>query len=249
MLEFENSVSIGKRNEDVDFYKGLLMWGVIYGHMLAGINRTFDTGSSFLYAFLTIFDMPFFMILSGFFLKKSLSKKTVIELLRSRTTMIFVPIVIWTLIAGQWTIGRYYFLWAVYVSSLICIFTRILSSLFSNRLGKTVEYLVYVLFIAFTYFYYVPWNMFYLFPFFIVGYSLDNVSFKVKNLKVAFFLFVIGLCFWTSEYRPWVMGWNAWNENPFAIVIYVYRFLLALLGVFVMANVFSYLKNVMGGVK
>lgn len=74
MINIRNKSNIS-RNEDIDFYKGILMWGVIYGHMIKGINVSFNFDSDFLYAFIRIFDMPFFMILSGYFLNKSIKKK------------------------------------------------------------------------------------------------------------------------------------------------------------------------------
>ena len=62
------------RNQKVDFYKGLLMWGVIWGHTISALtNGTLNKGI-FIHNFFRLYDMPFFMILSGFFLFKSLEK-------------------------------------------------------------------------------------------------------------------------------------------------------------------------------
>ena len=249
MINIRNKSNIS-RNEDIDFYKGILMWGVIYGHMIKGINVSFNFDSDFLYAFIRIFDMPFFMILSGYFLNKSIKKKTTIELVWNRTNTILMPILIWTLISGQLSYNKFYFLWAVYASSLICIFSRKVTSMLPNyKIRIFTEYLIYILFIGITYFYYIPWNMFYLFPFFIIGLSLKKISVKMEHKNIILLLFAIGLCFWKSKYTPWETNWNVWREHSEAIIIYVYRFILAILGVFVMTKVLSHLKNIFNGKK
>lgn len=91
--------------------------------------------------------------------------------------------------------------------------------------------------------------MFYLFPFFIIGLSLKQISVKMRPKNIILLLFAIGLCFWKSEYTPWKTNWNAWSEHSEAIIIYVYRFILAILGVFVMTKVLSHLKKIFNGKK
>lgn len=63
------------RDKRIDFAKGMLMFCVIYGHMINALLSGTPHSPIWLHVFVRTFDMPFFMILSGYFLKRSLEKK------------------------------------------------------------------------------------------------------------------------------------------------------------------------------
>lgn len=233
---------LDNRNKNIDFYKGILMWGVIYGHLMKAINMGFCSHMDFFYAFMRVFDMPFFMILSGFFLNKGLSKKSVKELLADKTSMILFPIIIWTLCAGQLSITKYYFLWAAYICSIICILTRWISSFFSSKWSRIMEFAIYAALVVILYIIYIPWNLFYLFPFFIFGLTINDINFKVNHFKFLFVVFVLGFCFWKADYTPWNMGYDAWMSDKYIIIIYLYRSILAILGVYVVARILTFVN-------
>ena len=230
------------RDSKIDFYKGMLILCVVYGHMnnvlLCGVSHA----PIWLHTFVRTFDMAFFMILSGWFLRRSLTKNGAWYILINRVSMLLVPIAIWTLILLRVDfVSRYYFLWAVFASSVICIIGNVIKS----KLGHILEATFYVGVVASLYFVKIPWNLFYLLPFFIFGYYLKDVRFELtsKSYLVTAVVFVVLLCFWGPAYTPWKINALAWQTDSLAFVIYFYRFVLAVLGVYVMSKVFDYVSN------
>ena len=230
------------RDSKIDFYKGMLILCVVYGHMnnvlLCGVSHA----PIWLHTFVRTFDMAFFMILSGWFLRKSLTKNGAWYILINRVSMLLVPIAIWTLILLRVDfVSRYYFLWAVFASSVICIIGNVIKS----KLGRILEVTFYVGVVVSLYFVKIPWNLFYLLPFFIFGYYLKDVRFELtsKSYLVTAVVFVVLLCFCDPAYTPWKINSLAWQMDSLAFVIYFYRFVLAVLGVYVMSKVFDYVSN------
>lgn len=86
------------RDKRIDFYKGMLMWCVVYGHVINAILCGESHRPVWMHTFVRTFDLPFFMILSGCFLRKSLGRRGAFEVLANRMSMILAPIVVWTLI-------------------------------------------------------------------------------------------------------------------------------------------------------
>lgn len=230
------------RDSTVDFAKGMLMWCVVYGHSVDALCGGLPHSSVWLHSFVRTFDLPFFMVISGYFLKRSLERKTLCRVVIDRLTMLFVPIVVWTLLRGYFNVfsGMYYFLWAVLASSMICVVARCAASFFNNRMSKVLELSLLIAAILSLYIVKVPWNMFYLFPFFVVGYCLSDLRFDLsrKWLFFIFLVFSVGLCFWSPVYTPWHIGALAWKTNSWAYLVYAYRTILALAGIIVMSHVF-----------
>ena len=223
------------RDSTVDFAKGMLMWCVVYGHSVDALCGGLPHSSVWLHSFVRTFDLPFFMVISGYFLKRSLERKSLHRVVLDRLTMLFIPIAAWTLLRGCFNVfsGMYYFLWAVLASSMICVAARCVAALFNNRMSKVLELSVLIAAMLSLYIVKIPWNMFYLFPFFVVGYYLDNLRFELpgKWLFFAFLVFAVGLCFWSPAYTPWHMRALAWKTNSWACLVYAYRTVLALAGI------------------
>ena len=231
------------RDKRADFIKGMLMCCVIYGHTINALLGGTPHSPIWLHVFVRTFDMPFFMILSGYFLKRSLEKRSAMDVALNRLSMIVVPIAIWTLLRGHINIfTMYYFLWAVMVSGVICIIIRKVSSFLPSQCVKLVEFILYAIVTILLYMVKVPWNMFYLFPFFVFGYFIQDTRFKLE-WKAGAFLFVVALCFWQATYTPWRTGAFAWKDDSWAIAIYAYRFALAIVGVYVMSGVFDLIRE------
>jgi fucose 4-O-acetylase-like acetyltransferase len=237
-----NNYYMSVRDYTVDFVKGALMWCVVYGHTVDALCGGLPHSSVWLHCFVRTFDLPFFMVISGYFLKCSLSHKPWWSVVSHRLTLLLVPIVIWTLLRGHINIfsGMYYFLWAVLASSMICVIAHLASSFFGDKTSKIFEPFLLVSVIFLLYMVKVPWNLFYLFPFFVVGYYLKNLKFELSMrwFRLAVFVFSIGLCFWSPLYTPWRLGPLAWKDNSLVVGIYVYRTILALVGIIVMSYVF-----------
>lgn len=237
------------RDQRIDFMKGMLMLCVIYGHTINSLLCGIQHSPIWLHTFARTFDMPFFMILSGYFLKKSLLKRSAWKVTINRISMIFVPIVIWTMLCGHINvfIGMYYFLWAILAAGMICIVGFQLKCWLPSNIGQMVAIMFYVSIVIVLHLVKVPWNLFYLFPFFVVGYYVPDVNFRMSRLWLGsnMLLFVVCLCFWSGRYTPWYIGALAWREDLTVLCIYVYRFALGLIGVLVMMRLFDVLRNLL----
>lgn len=231
-----------KRNEIIDFYKGVLMFGVIWGHTITALKGGLDVGTIFIHTFLRTYDMPFFMILSGFFLTKSLLRDQSKRVLLNRGSMILFPILLWNLISLNWHFSSFYFLWAIFMSSCICIAAHYFSNLI-GRHKQLIELIIEMMAIFALHMINIPCNLFYLFPFFVVGRHLPNIDFKLSHITFSLIIFVLALCFWQGKYSPWSLGADAWKENPTEILVYLYRFGLGIIGTFFMANIFKVLHS------
>ena len=188
------------RDSTVDFAKGMLMWCVVYGHSVDALCGGLSHSPVWLHSFVRTFDLPFFMVISGYFFRRSFERKSLHRVVLDRLTMLLVPIAVWTLLRGQFNVfsGMYYFLWAVLVSSMICVAVRCIVSFCNSRISKALELSLLIVAMLSLYVVNIPWNMFYLFPFFVVGYYLDNLKFELsgKWIFLAFLVFSICLCFW-----------------------------------------------------
>lgn len=224
------------RNELIDFYKGFLMFGVIWGHTITALKGGQDVGPIFIHTFLRIYDMPFFMILSGFFLGKSMLKNNSKNVFLNRVSMILFPVVLWNLAVRNLNFSSFYFLWAVFLSSVISIIGFRLGRYFKKK-GIYIELSLECLVIIGLYVVNIPWNMFYLYPFFVVGRHLPNIDFHINHVFYVLSLFVFGMCYWQGQFTLWALGYDAWQTDSWSIFIYIYRFLLGILGTYIVANV------------
>ena len=204
-----------------------------------------------LHAFVRTFDLPFFMVISGFFCRKSIEKKTWRRVLIDKVTMIFVSIVVWTLIRGHVNIlgGMYYFLWVVLASSAICVGAKAIGRNFIANKSIFVEGLLLVISTFALYLVDIPWNLFYLFPFFVIGYYMKDLKFDLPRCMCWTFvlLFIMGECYWSQSFSAWkIRKIRAldWKFDSFALAIYGYRAILAVLGVYVMYPAMMKIKGI-----
>ena len=56
-----------ERNAKWDFYRGLLIWGVVIGHTITAL-KSGDSSYVWLHTFLRMYDMPMFAFISGYFI-------------------------------------------------------------------------------------------------------------------------------------------------------------------------------------
>lgn len=219
----------------------MLMWGVIWGHTITcllngspnevGIHPLFRT-----------YDMPFFMLISVFFLSISNKRYSTRNHLLRKVTTIALPTIVWTLASSKFhsVISSYYFLWAVFWSSVLVIIVNRL--ILSSKLQVTVFTLIIVLLHVQPYSLY---NLPYLFPYFILGYYC--YGWLVRRLKYAFFilpLYVTGLCFWDTSYTIWNTGANIIGEGGDSVLLAIlYRTFMACTGIVVSMAFFDMLYN------
>lgn len=90
-------ISNANRNSRADMLKGILILCVVFGHSLSMINsiRNVTWNESAVNVFLTAFEMPFFSLISGYFIYQSLSSRGAFDVVRRRLLK-FIPVIfIW----------------------------------------------------------------------------------------------------------------------------------------------------------
>ena len=94
-LEIKKEVK--ERNMLADVVKGILIFCVLYGHSVTMINSLRDVSwvDSVVNVFVTAFEMPLFILVSGYFLAFSLKKKAYKTVLWKRIISIALPLAIW----------------------------------------------------------------------------------------------------------------------------------------------------------
>lgn len=90
-------MNLRNRNVTADFIKGILILCVLYGHSISMVNqlRMVTWMDSPVNVFLTSFEMPLFIMISGYFLAFSLSGKSHGKVLLKRMKSIVIPIAVW----------------------------------------------------------------------------------------------------------------------------------------------------------
>lgn len=226
------------RDSSIDYIKGMLMLGVVYGHVVSEFLAHFHNDSIHgqLVTLFRTYDLPLFMVISGYFLKKSLEKYSPFSVILNRISTIVIPISVWSFLRGQVNIfGMYYFLWAVVVSAAICVLGRLLASQTCITPNIIIELIIDIFFVVVLHVVYLPWNLFFLYPFFVFGYYMRNIKFQLSGwlFLCSVISWAIGLCFWNVNYNPWNLGPIDWMGNPKCLLLYVYRFVLAVVGFYV----------------
>lgn len=207
-----------ERNEVYDFYKALLMFGVVWGHSITYLGG--GSSSCNITWFLRLYDMPFFMLISGHFLVFSVKKYSLKKLLLDKITTILAPTLFWGLLLSRghsWN-GGYYFLCAVFFSSIaVAIVEKICKS-------NTIKWTIYfVLIVVLNIINHKLFNLCYLFPFFLLGYKAKE--WYNKNRIIWLFLFVLGICFWDNSYSIWNSDINILHGYK-VLLLNIYRFVI-----------------------
>lgn len=226
----------------------MLMIGVIWGHTINAFHLSDYT--CWIHLFFRTYDMPFFMLMSGAFLARSVQKYDLGKLFLNKVTTLLFPVVVWSLIRNQdFSLDSYYFIPAVFYSSFFVIFANIISNKF---LRFTIYLIPLIILHCINCSFY---NIAYLYPFFLVGFLFFNVEIKIKpEIKVFFvrmihlgdkykdvaflLIWAVMLCFWSPNYSPWHTGFNV-LACPILPFIMFYRFALAMIGIIIMKWVFD----------
>lgn len=228
------------RDERFDFYKGFLIWGVIWGHtitaMLNGQNNDIC-----IHSFFRTYDMPFFMAISGYFLSFSIKRYNSYTLIKNKFTTIAIPGIIWATLLSLGhdnPFGSFYFIWAIFWSSIMMI---VINRVINN---KTFQILIYIIIILLLHFIEVQpyriYNLPYLFPFFILGfYAWHLIEFGRKHFLIVLPVFVTLLCFWRTDYTIWNIGANFFGGFNLMIQAITLRFFIAITGIIVMSVCFD----------
>ena len=200
-----------QRDDRYDFYKGLLMFSVVFGHVITALANGISIPSG-IHVFVRTFDMPAFAFISGFFLRKSCRKHPFHVGVLNKIGSILFPAFLWSgiinILLGDkfFSIGRLWFLWSIFFVSCVILII--------DRIGQKVPLLKLPLFILAVILFHTividPWNIgFLLFPA-VVGYYDDELKMlfaKARSPRIAklsiMLMFVICLLFWSKEYNVW----------------------------------------------
>lgn len=222
------------RDGKLDFFKSLLIWSVVLGHC---INALCPDGNS-LHPILRTFDLPMFMYISGFLLRSSIERYDWKQLVLNKITNIIFPAIIWSGIC--FILGDrcfYYFLWAVFASSVIVTMT--------NAVCKNNNAKIAVLIIVAFLFHFVPKNIVnisFLFPFFIIGYFSQNIS-RIGFVKgfVSLIIFVLLHIFvWDGSYAIWNTGGYVLSNPTFMIKAVLLRLVIGVVGCYTVVFLFGH---------
>ena len=221
-----------QRNEKVDLYKGVLMFGVIWGHMITNLLAGDDNNIG-IHLIVRTYDMPMFMLLSGYFLAFSMNRKNWGNLLKDRCIRVMIPTLFWSiLIAPKSPFNALYFLYAIFFSSLlIATIGKCIPSV-AIQIGFIIIISVILNFTP-----YSLWNLSYLFPFFAAGYLYNILNLHIKNKFYWLILWVCALCFWKDHYCIWETGTFIKSINIYHILIIIYRYSIAVFGIFSFAKI------------
>lgn len=198
--------------------------------------------------------MPLFMLLSGYLYRRSIGRYDFHVIITKKVHSLLVPVVVWSvyeficfydygtnsLIQSflgllEFTICNLWFLWAVFLSSLVALF--IFKCLSDNIY---IHLVIYIVSLFFTDGLNLQLYKF-VYPFFLIGYYLNNSRFQMSILKVSpqivlifsILIYALLLHFFTKECYIYVTGMQIRYHN---IVLFercpilIMRFLTGLVG-------------------
>lgn len=206
------------------------MFGVVWGHFNSFLGGS-DASCNITW-FFRLYDMPFFMWISGHFLAFSVKKYSLKKLVLDKITTILIPAVFWGLLLSRghsW--DWYYFLFAIFFSSVtVAIVEKVCQP-------NALKWAIYSLFIlALFLINYKLFNLSYLFPFFLLGYKTNEWFNKYQLAWLV--LFILGICFWKDSYSIWNADTNILH-GPKMLVLDIFRFAIGCAGITTMRMVFD----------
>lgn len=213
-----------ERDLRLDLCRGMLMFGVIWGHAITVLLNGYPNVIGIHPIFRT-YDMPLFMILSGYFLALAINRKTKVQMLKDKITTILIPTILWSLIASRGkSIFNYYFCYSVFLSSVLVILGNCMNKNFKVLFLCGIAMLLQIVPFKF--------NMSYLYPFFLLGYFFkSNLMDKVIHGGAKYIMFfVFCLCFWKSDFTIWSTGESITHLNIQNIIIVLFRFFIGFIG-------------------
>lgn len=251
------------RNDRMDYFKGILMLGVILGHAITALKGG-ESLSVDIHTFVRTYDMPFFMLISGLFLAKSVDRYVPWKNILNKISSIIVPLLLWntvfyickiaiSFVLGTATVsvrnyllamaGGSWFLWSATACSCMMI---VICGVFKKtgfRLAASVAVSITLLFVPMD-----AWNLAFMFPFYAIGFFAEWALSKMSEKRIAFWqglsvaTFILLWCFWDGRYSVWnagsyLLGGNM-AQTAFAVI---FRFAIGLTGCVAMSIVFDIL--------
>ena len=241
------------RNELIDILKAIAIILVVFAHcMVNGSGQAVLSGGSYfddpVFKFITSFNMPLFMLISGFLFAFSVKRHTPFQVFGKKVKTLLVPLLSWAfvvvaiLIASKFVNERIilslreivsslvyhffhgqWFLWAVFWSSVIVLLNR---SLFND------SYFVYLAIFVLTFSLPDYHNLAlykFMYPYFVVGYLFNKVeyskkeSFKTKiegalPIFISWLVFILLLLVYDHDSYIYTSGYRVIRDSGFDAV-------------------------------
>ncbi len=212
----------GSRNYTADFLKGILIFCVMFGHSVTMINslRNVSWTQSIVNVFVTSFEMPLFILVSGYFLAFSLKNNSYKKVLFKRVVSIATPVFIWEGIPAIFDFfmstvesgfslksvlkiiykcvfpGKLWFLSAFLFCTVFVIILEWVSSFIkSDKIRLVCKIILYVTLIIILHFIDIPFsNVPFLFPFFLIGFVLSKYK-LLSNPNIRKIVYALSILF------------------------------------------------------
>ncbi|QJA09388.1 acyltransferase [Romboutsia sp. CE17] len=243
-----------KRNEKIDFLKGLAIFLVVWGHSIQySMNKESDYFLNSTFKVIYSFHMPLFMIISGYLFQKSINKDNFKELIYKKIKSLIVPAISWytlyslikiiakvvlnksNIIVDMYNYFKgipyqFWFLFILFYLSIIAIVGR---KIFLDRLTYYISIFFILLLLP------DKLNIQYLkfmYPYFFIGYFYNNyrdIFIKHKNniFKVSIVLFLFLIIGWKKDYYIYTTGMSFYNVDIVdKIFIVIYRYVIGIIG-------------------
>lgn len=261
-MEDNTLESISKRNNKIDFIKGLSIFLVVWGHTIQYFNNgEFDFFHNPIFIFIYTFHMPLFMFISGFLFLYSTSNKSSSEVIINKTKQLIVPIVAWSTMDYLVThlvnvksiniidlimsyIDNFWFLFTLFVLSFI---VTLIHRFFKDNLFTYVIIGILILFVP------EKFNLVYIkfmYPYFVFGFLFNKYRTKIRKYAdiigiSCIIIFVILLIGWTKDYYIYTTGMSLYVSNIVnKLFIIFYRYLSGLVGSgFIIYIIYRLYKN------
>ena len=246
------------RNKKIDFIKAFAIITVIIGHSIQyGSGPDYFFFGNPVFRFIYSFHMPLFMLMSGYLFYNSLIRHTFRELIVSRFTSLFIPIIMWNIVPfimyirhdGPYTLttllctylstmmANSWFLWAIFYCSLAVLIV--------NRYFKD-NIIIYIIGLLLTFIIPDSYNLFlykFMYPYFIIGYFYHKHSDGFNPLFPAIFhknrkftavfviMFFALLYFYNNDSYIYTTGYTLIGKDIIVqLRIDIYRFIIGLCG-------------------
>lgn len=232
------------RDTRFDFYKGMLIWGVVWGHTITALlnGQINDVG---IHPIMRTYDMPFFMVISGLFFSLSIKRYNLLTLIKNKVTTIALPVAFWALalsLGRSNPLSSSYFVWAVFWSSVIM---GVINNFVKKKYLQQLSYILIIIGLHLISINpYTIYNLPYLFPYFVLGYyAWSWGEYGRKYVLYIIPIFVILLCYWDTQYTIWNIGSFVLDNKNRVILAIIFRTALALTGIVVASVVFDLLHS------
>lgn len=261
-----------KRNQNIDFIKGITIFLVVYGHT---IQYCIPNGKDFFInkVFITIysFHMPLFMIISGYLFYYATRKRNIKEIIKRRFKQLIIPAIAWYTIYSIINLGiqvfynklsfiiailkyikgipyQFWFLFTLFYLTIIFIIVK-------KKFNDKIEYyiLIFILLIVFPDILNIQYLKF-MYPYFLVGYLFNkyegNINkYKYKYKRIIYYmsaiLYFILLFKWNKNYYIYTTGMTLYNTDILnKLYIISYRYIIGLCGSILIIMILSNIFNV-----